>query len=150
MPATFDVKKRKNQHKGVIDFPQGLIGFSAVKRFVLIDDPSSKRFVWLAGVDRPELSFLLIDPKAVLNDYEIEATKSDLEFIGLDSIEDSQIYVIVTLPRNAAEATVNLKSPILINTKTSRGMQIVLEQGRYPTQLSLLKEGDPAKTLSKV
>jgi len=150
MPATFDIKRKKNQHKGVIDFPQGLIGFSSVKRFVLIEDPSSKRFVWLAGVDRPELSFLLTDPKVVVGDYEIETGKRDLEFLGLDSINDAQIYVIVTLPRNAAEATVNLKSPILINTKTGRGMQIVLEQGCYPTQLSLLKEGDPAKTLSKV
>ena len=150
MPATFDLKGRKKQHKGVIDFPQGLIGFSSVKRFVLIDDPSSKRFVWLAGVDRPELSFLLIDPKAVVPDYEIEAGKRDLEFIGLDSIHDARIYVIVTLPRNATEATANLKSPVLINTKTGRGMQIALEQGCYPTQLSLLREGDPAKTLSKV
>ena len=150
MPLALDLKKKKNQHKGVIDFPQGLIGFSAVKRYVLIEESSSKRFVWLASVDRPDLSFLLVDPTTFFEDYAVEINKQDLELLGSGSVNDAQVYAIVTLPRNASQATVNLKSPIVINVKTCRGMQVVLEQGRYSTQYSLFTEGEPAKQFSKV
>lgn len=145
MAVALDLKRRKSHDKGVIEFPQGLIGFSSAKRFVLIHDPSSKRFVWLASVDRPELAFLLADPGTIVDDYTIEIERRDLDLLGLSSTEGALVYAIVTLPRNAADATVNLRSPIIMNMKSSRGMQIILEQGRYPTQFSLLKEGDPAK-----
>jgi flagellar assembly factor FliW len=150
MAVAFDVKKRKNQHKGVIDFPQGLIGFSSAKRYALIEEPSSKRFVWLASVDRPDLSFLLVDPTGIFEGYVVEMNKQDLELLGLNSVNDAQVYAVVTLPRNASDATMNLRSPIVINEKTCRGMQVILEQGRYPTQHSFLTEGAPAKQFSKV
>jgi flagellar assembly factor FliW len=124
-----------------VEFPQGLIGFASAKQFVLIDEPSSERFMWLASVDhQPNLRFLVADPIHIVPDYRVKVEAGDLDFLHLSCAEDAEIFVIITVPKNAIEATANLQSPILINTKRRMGKQIILEQGRYPIQYAILKE----------
>lgn len=145
-----ELKKLKVKPEHILDFPQGLIGFCSAKRFVLIDEPSSERFLWLTSVDQPDLSFLVVRAEEVISNYEPAVEKADLEFLGLKSIEDAEVFNIVTLPHRLEGATVNLQSPVLINPKTRLGKQIVLEHGRYPIQHPLLKEQASAKAGSGV
>lgn len=147
--AKFNLKKLKIKAEHIIEFPQGLIGFSGAKRFVLIDERGSKRFMWLTSVDQPNLSFLVVNPKEVISDYEIEIPQNEMDFLGLKSTNDVEAFVIVTLPENAWDATVNLRSPILINPEKRLGKQVILEQGRYPVQYAVLREKDITKVGSR-
>jgi len=89
MPA-LDLKKQKFIDNGALEFPQGLIGFFAEKRFSLVDEPASRRFRWLRSEDRQDLSFLVVDPRVFVTDYAFEVSKEDLTFLGLHSLEEAR------------------------------------------------------------
>ena len=144
--AKFNLKKLGVKPKDIMEFPQGLIGFSSAKRFVLLDEPSSKRFMWLASVDRPDLSFLVARAEDIVADYNVGAAAERSDSFGLGSAGAAEVFLIVTVPKNPVEATANLRSPVLINTKTKQGLQIVLDEPNYPVQYPILEEHASVKS----
>lgn len=114
--------------------PAGMLGFETAKEYVLLASPEEAPFLWLQMVDGPRLSFLVIEPSYVLEDYQPEISDAEVEFLGLKSSDDAWVLNIVTLHRDG-QATVNLKGPILINRHTLTAKQIVpLNAARYAVQ----------------
>jgi flagellar assembly factor FliW len=105
----------------VLEFADGLIGFEAYRKYILINDEDSQPFVWLVSLEDPELSFPLIDPMSVLNSYICEPAK-----------QDTTVLVIASLRENIEQSTVNLRSPLVIENQTQKGRQIILENNVYP------------------
>ena len=79
----------------IITFPSGLIGFGALRGFALVENPGGGPFKWLQSVERPELAFVITDPKLFFPDYAVEVKEEDLrrmsaftEFIKTLDLED--------------------------------------------------------------
>jgi len=110
----------------VLTFPEGLIGFRAARRFVLLDSGRSRSpFRRLVSLDVPELTFVVCDPGRFWPGYEIELPAADDERV---------VLVIVTVPGNARELTANLMAPLVVNMRTVTGRQVVLDTGRFSTR----------------
>ncbi|WDT80192.1 MAG: flagellar assembly protein FliW [Candidatus Manganitrophus sp.] len=45
-----------------ITFPDGIPGFSNVKRYFLVENDKGHPFCWLQAVEDPELAFIVTDP----------------------------------------------------------------------------------------
>ncbi len=118
----------------IITFPQGILGFEAVKEYILLEGSGSFRF--LQAVGEPDLTFVVIDPREIVRGYKVEVSKGEVKDIGIREPEEAVILAIATIPGDVRKMTVNLQAPLVINAVNRKGKQIVLsDQGyslRYP------------------
>jgi flagellar assembly factor FliW len=132
----------------VIHFPKGLLGFSSYTRYCLLEPGEDACFFWLQSVDEPSLAFVITDPSLFIPEYSVPIRPEQMAELGLEKLEDAQVFVIV----NKVDATLtgNLQGPLVINTLTRTGEQMVLAEKRWTTRHPLVKVGvaQPAQALS--
>ena len=121
----------------LIHFPKGILGFPASREYALIQTGENSAFYWLQAVDRPELAFVVCDPRLFVPDFRIPVKADDLAEMGLGDVEQAQVFVIVN--RVDDELTANLQGPLVINVPTRVGYQLVLSDRRYSTRHPLMK-----------
>jgi flagellar assembly factor FliW len=127
--------------KGIISFPEGIPGFEDVKKFVLLGNASQDNpFQWLQSVDKPDLAFIIIDPKVFRPDYIVDVDDNKVEILEINHIEKVLVYAIVVIPEDVRKMTANLAAPVLINTMNNLGKQVTLEKGNYMIRHYILDE----------
>ncbi len=112
-------------HDQVIHFPEGLVGFSHLKRFILIDHKDSE-VKWLQAVDDPDVAFIVIDPFLLNPSYEFKMPEAAKGLIGLEDVDDLAVLVIVRIYDDKLLA--NFHGPLVLNSATKRGVQLVVER----------------------
>jgi flagellar assembly factor FliW len=120
-----------------IVFKQGILGFPEQKRYALVQTGSNSGFYWLQAVDRPDLAFIVCDPRLFVTDYRAPIKAEELVSIGLDSPDDAQVFVIVNKVDDML--TGNLQGPLVINVQVRTGRQLVLSDRRYSTRHPLMR-----------
>ena len=129
------------EESGIIDFPDGIPGFENSKKFIVLGDgDESSPFKWLQSVDFPELAFAVVDPFAVKKDYDIEISDDVLKQLEISSLKEVLIYSIVVVPEDLSKISMNLIAPVIINTRTKKGAQVVLDTDRYGVRHYILEE----------
>jgi len=119
----------------VLYFSNGLYGFPHLKRYLLLEDPRESPLLWLQGLDQPEPAFVVLDPEYLVPDYRAKLLPRFLQVVAAASPEELRILVILTIaPSRPQEGTANLMAPLVINVKTRRGMQIIVEQADFSHQ----------------
>ena len=112
----------------VLHFPQGLIGFPRSHRFVILDHRPGSPFKWMLCLDETDVAFAVAEPGTLVPDY-----RAPLELaartLGADPA-DVALFVIVTIPPDPTAMTVNLMAPVVVDVRTRRSRQLVLEDGR--------------------
>lgn len=108
----------------IIHFPEGLLGFSKLKRYILLDykDTSVK---WLQAVDDPDVAFIVINVFELEPEYELKVPDSVQRLLGIERAEDAVVLVILRVEEGKLIA--NLAGPLLINSKNRKGIQMVVE-----------------------
>ena len=107
----------------VIQFPEGILGFNELRRFILLDDPSDEIFVWLQSCEEPGIAFPVLEPELFKTGYKIQLTKHDLETMKLQTDEGLRCFAIITIPQDPTLMTANLKAPIVIHVKSRLARQ---------------------------
>jgi len=129
------------EEERILAFPHGLLGFPGCSRFALLQSDESGLFFWLQSVEDPELAFVVTEPAAWVPDYRALIRKDQMEELGLETFEDAQTMVIVN--RYGDRLTANLQGPLVVNTTTRNGMQLVLADRRWTTRHEILQVGKP-------
>lgn len=111
----------------VIHFPEGLLGFNELRRFVLLDDPADEIFAWLQSCEEPGIAFPLLEPELFAAGFSIQLTRHDLEILQMTSQEGLRSFVIITIPQDPTQMTANMKAPIVINIAQRLARQCVLQ-----------------------
>ena len=127
----------------VIEMHAGMVGFSSYHSFALVplsDDPEVPFLCWQC-IDDPSLCFILIDPALVDPDYEVAVPSQELESIELKSASEGSVYVVVTIPADPKQMTVNLMGPVVINQSARKAKQLVLADPRFTTKHRVMREG---------
>ena len=115
----------------IIDFSHGLPGFDTVKRYILINnEEENSPFKWLQSIDDRMLAFVLINP---LDD-------ETLSELGIINEKDVEVYSIVVVPEDMNKMTMNLQAPLVINSRSKRGKQLILDTDRYGVRHYVLEE----------
>jgi len=141
--ATRDFGEMEVKPEELMVFPDGLIGFEHVKRYALLESPECEPFVWLQAVDNPDVAFVIIDPLAFLDDYEVQVDTGDVESLGFDDACNAAVVALMSIPVDIENATMNLRAPLVINPNTCRGRQVVLSDDQHETKYPLFPEKDP-------
>jgi flagellar assembly factor FliW len=121
----------------LIEFPKGVLGFPNEQRYALIQTGEDSSFYWLQSVDRPELAFVVCDPRLFVPDYRVPIRADELDQLGLEDPAGAQVFVIV----NKVEDTLtgNLQGPLVVNVETRGAKQLVLSDRRYTTRHPLMR-----------
>lgn len=128
----------------VLEFPEGLVGFPGLTRFLMVDDENTAPFMWLQSLDETHLAYVAVDPQWVSPDYRIDLMPAMAGQLGIQAEEEMGILLLVTIPEDPREMTANLKGPLVFNSQTRQGTQLILEDDRFPLQFRLISEATPA------
>ncbi len=123
----------------VITFPKGLLGFSKQTDYCLLEPGEDACFFWLQSLDEPDLAFVVTDPSMFVPEYSVPIRAEQMEELGLAQLQDAQVFCIVNKVDDML--TGNLQGPLVINTLTRGGEQIVLADRRWTTRHPLVKVG---------
>ncbi len=123
----------------ILHFPEGIIGFHSLKRFVLIGK-ESQLVMWLQAVDNPKIAFIVVNPFLFEPDYNPKLTHEDMQFLKVDNSNDLHILSIIVVPEDPQKMTANLLGPIVINTKEKIGKQVILLDGNYSVKHPIVKK----------
>ena len=118
----------------VLSIRDGLLGFPAQKRYVILDRCGDSPFKWFQCVDDPGLSFVIVDPREFRPAYNVHLSSQHLRDISAAEADEVVIAAIVTLASNIRNITMNLQGPLIINLRTMEAKQIALENTEYTTK----------------
>ncbi len=117
--------------KDFITFGHGIPGFEKFHRYMIRKYTDQSPFLVLQSVEKADLAFVLIELEQIVPGYSIDLSDDIVEELQLSAPEDAVVRVIVTLPEDVQQATVNLAAPIVINFKTGLAKQIILNNPEY-------------------
>ena len=112
-----------------ITFPDGLVGCPDWKRFVLlVDEDEDLPVAVLRSLDDPQVELLVTDPSLVEPDY-----KSQLQTFQPLGASDPAVYCTLSIAEDGW-ITANLMGPLVIDTDSREGRQVVLADSGYSTR----------------
>lgn len=113
----------------IISFPEGIPGFEDLKKYLLVGNLSPDfPFLWLQSTEVEDISFILTSPFLFKKGYDFVLEKNIVDKLDAKLPSELEIYSTVVVPENSKETTINLKSPIVINSKKKVGVQAVLDE----------------------
>ncbi len=115
----------------LFEFPWGLPGFADLRRFLALSLAEQPSFVWLQSVDDPKVALPVADPWQIFPDYEPRMPAYATEALDVRNAEDFTVLCVVVVTKDAEEMTMNLMAPVIINLKTRRARQVMLENSSY-------------------
>ncbi len=116
----------------IITISNGLFGFEAFTKFIAIPfDSDNDSVISLQSLEDPELSFVLMNPFQLFEDYDPKPLSEDLKAFGDVDDTDLSYYVIAVLKDTLGTSTLNLKAPLVFNALTHIGKQVILPQEEY-------------------
>lgn len=140
-----------------VTFPSGLPGFPEVRSFsVLHTELAQDPFAILRSNEVEGLEFVIVtEPLLFFPDYSPEVDETITGRIGLESADDAQMFVLLTVGEDVAHVTANLMGPIIVNRKNNLGVQAVLSNQGFDLRQPLFSDevlatpsaaGEPAPT----
>lgn len=119
----------------IMTFPDGLIGFEALRRFAFFheanEDGETPLLFNLVAVDSPEVTFSITDPVNFGFRYQIDLTADERAALKLADGDEPMVAVMVYRPeeggpkRRAGDLGIaaHLAAPLLINVEARLGLQ---------------------------
>lgn len=126
--------------ESLISFPLGLVGFPELRHFRLFEPPGGYPLKFLQSVERSALSFVCADAGALKADYQVPLRAEDAAALALERPEEAMVLALVVVPEDPRQMTANLAGPLVINTRTRTGRQVVLSTGTYPLRHPILSD----------
>ena len=109
--------------------PNGLVGFPTINKVDVIYDEEELPFMWLRSVAEADLSFIVIQPNGIVEDYSVQLMQGDVEELEIKRPEEVLILNIVII-KNEPEGRkilTNLVGPIIVNRRTGVGKQVIIQ-----------------------
>ena len=125
----------------VLEMVQPMAGFPDQRRFALARLDDTGLVCDLHSLDDPGLRFVVVPPTTFFADYAPEIGDSVVTELGVESEDDVLALVVVTLGDRPEDATANLMAPVLVNHRTRRAGQFLLDDADLPLRAPLASAG---------
>lgn len=127
-------------NKDIITFNEGILGFEESKKFFVVDPGDQTLILWLQSADDGSVAFPVIEPKIFKPDYTVNLLPAELNSLNLESLANASVYTILTIPQDVTTMSANLKAPVIINNKTKKARQIVLQDSKLEVKFEMYTE----------
>lgn len=128
----------------VIEFPWGIPGFPNLRRWLALSVESQGSFVWLQSIEDVQIALPTADPYFMFDDYDPKLPAYAAEALEIESPGDFTLLCVLVVTENAHEMTMNLFAPVVVNLRTRKARQIVLENSGFS-----VRQPVPRKTESE-
>ena len=110
-----------------------------MKKYCILNINKEKNlpFFILQSLEDERLCFIIADPNHFFKDYAAAVTEEEKELLNLKDKTDVILFVIVTVFKDLYSSTVNLKAPVIINVKSRKAVQTVLNNDLYSVKQKL-------------
>lgn len=127
----------------LITFQEGLFGFEQFKKFLPVSvEENNDAVLCLQSVEDEELSFVIMNPFFLKEDYDPQLSEADRDALGVTSDQELSYYVLCVAREPSEESTVNLKCPIAVNPDTRQARQVILDTKEYGFRHTLKELSD--------
>lgn len=123
-----------SKHDNIIQFPKGLIGLSEQTKLQLFHESANDEPTvhWLQSMSDSDFSMSVITPQTLGMEYDIEFSDDDLQALQLENPSDALVLLVIYKQLDEeSNIKVVTQAPIVINTKTNRGLQKPLENAVF-------------------
>jgi flagellar assembly factor FliW len=124
----------------VIEIPNGILGFSNLTRYCLIDAGDETLILWLQSLDDPHVAFAVLEPKIFKPDYIVKLSANELKELGVEKVSKSAVFSILTIPSDVTQMSANIKAPVVINLEKQIARQVILQENDYSLKHPMFKE----------
>lgn len=124
----------------VLDFPNGIIGIEDKHKYAIIYDMEqgeNTAIRWLQSMEDPYLALPVIEPFALVEDYNPVIEDALLESIGNPGDEDIVVLLTLIISSDVTKITANMKAPVIINSAACKGAQIIVENPDYDARFNV-------------
>ena len=84
------------EESGIITFLRVCLGFENLRKFVLLNKAENDiPFQWLQSIDDFDLAFVVIDPYAIVGNYDIDIDDNEIEVLEIADINKILIYLLL-------------------------------------------------------
>lgn len=128
------------QEEDIIYFPNGLPGFTELKKFIIFKVEGSEEFSILHSIEDTEIGLIITKPFIFLNNYEVDIPDYLISNLKIEAEKQVSVYTTVTLNSKINQITSNFKAPIIINNDSRLGQQYIMEAEKYAIRYPLFKE----------
>lgn len=118
----------------VITFENGILGFEDFKRYTILYDSETEErspISWLQSLDEVTLALPVISPLIISPEYNPTVEDELIAPLGELTEANLVLFVTLTVPSDITKVTSNLKAPIIINSDTKKGCQVIAENPEY-------------------
>ena len=122
------------EEEKIITFEQGIMGFAHMKKFTLLydlDQGQEPLISWLQSLENKDFALPVVNPSLVEEQYNPIVADELLLALGELKEENLAVLITVTLSKDITDITCNLKAPLVINTVTKKGCQVIVENEEY-------------------
>jgi flagellar assembly factor FliW len=118
----------------LIELSSGMVGFPSDTKFAWIAHRNSRDVAWIQSVTTANLAFPLINAANIAAGYPDIPVNQIADQAGLEFESDSALALMVVIAAApGGPPTVNLIAPVVINSETRKGAQVVLTNSRFTT-----------------
>jgi flagellar assembly factor FliW len=128
------------EEKEMLFLPKGILGFSQLSKYVIIEKEEYGPFKWLQSVEESDIAFVIVDPTFFFPDYKLELHEKELEELNFQQMKELILYVIVTVSSDPSQVSADLLGPLVINFKKRIAKQVVMPNSPYTTKHYILDE----------
>lgn len=118
----------------VIQFKRGIIGFPHEKSFALVPHGATGLIAWLQSTTVPGLAFPVASAHALGDGYPDVDAVAAAEKSGLKTTRKAMAILVVLCAPSNEPATVNLLAPLIVDSESRQGGQVILEGSRFTTR----------------
>lgn len=129
----------KVDNNNVIKFVRSIFGFENYEKFIILSDNPSDDIMYLQSIEDEKLHFVIVEPLAVLPKFTPKLSEDDLKELQIErkDINELKYMLIAVVPQDVEKSVVNLKSPIVINSRNNLAIQAILLNSDYPVRYPL-------------
>jgi len=127
----------------IVHFDNGVLGFEDYKDYTILYDIEAEEepfFSWLQSVEEQSLAFPIVNPFKVDKDYNPQINEGTLKDIGECLDEELVVFFMATIPEDVKETSVNMKAPLIINSVSRKGVQLIVENPEYEIKHKLIRQ----------
>ena len=122
----------------VLFFAEPIPGFPHHRDYVLVPGDAAGLLFWLQSVAPDGPRFLAVPARDFFPDYRPVVSAAVRADLGLSGAEEAQVLCLVSVPGgDPAEATANLRAPVVVATATHRARQVVQSDTDLPLRRRL-------------
>ena len=137
---TRDFGELEMDDSAIITFTRPIYGFDTLSKYVILtDEEIGNSIVWLQSIENENVCFILMNIVDFGFTYDEEISDEIKELLKVENKEDVIFLTMANIRDSLQDATVNLKSPVLLNTETKLACQEILEKD-YELRFPLFRE----------